>query len=43
MRCYEGLPVTNAGKRIKNLQELTCGPVKTLGARYVVCTLSPNL
>ena len=52
MRCYDGLPVTNAGKRIKNLLKLECPPVMTLEARWGVkhieytrvalgCTLPP--
>ena len=36
MRCYDGLPVTNAGKRIKNLLKLECPPVMTLEARWGV-------
>lgn len=30
MRCYDGLPASNAGKRIKNLRDLACPAVRTL-------------
>jgi len=30
MRCYDGYPAYNAGKRIVNVEELNCGPVKVV-------------
>ena len=39
MRCYDGVPATNAGKRIKNVDKLDC-PVKvmegTTGSHHAV-------
>lgn len=43
MRCYDGYPLYNAGRRIKNIEELACPPLKasehtTSGSHHAVTT-----